>query len=313
MKTMTIEPKPEFFERMKLLLGDELQEYLKWIRKPLKPSIRTNTLKISQEALKERLEKKWKLEELFKNAFVIKSSMMPGELGKCLEHQLGYYYAQELASMMPPFVLAPTKEDIVLDLCAAPGSKTTELAAMMENQGTIIANDSKIDRLTALNSNLERCGVTNVIITRMNGITLCKKLVKEGFLFDKILADVPCSGEGTIRSSPGTLRMWNLNMIKGLAALQKKLIAAAIECLKPQGVLVYSTCTHAPEENELVIDFALKNFNVKLEKVELPLKTREGITEWQGQKLNQELKKCARIWPQDNDTEGFFVAKIKKL
>ncbi len=238
---------------------------------------------------------------------------MPGELGKALEHQLGYYYVQELASMMPPLALNPCKYDIVLDMCAAPGSKTTQLAAMMENQGTIIANDKRIDRLTALNSNLERCGATNTIITRMNGITLCKKLTKQGFLFDKILVDAPCSGEGTIRSSPETLRMWNINMIKGLASLQKKLIAAAIECLKPQGTLVYSTCTHAPEENELVIDFALKNFNVALEQISLPLKIRQGITEWQGQKLNSELKKCARIWPQDNDTEGFFVAKLKRL
>ncbi len=309
-----IEPKPEFLARIKELLGDETDEYLKWIRVPLKPSIRVNTLKISKQELKEKLEKKgWDIAEKFNNAFIIKSNLMPGELGKALEHQLGYYYVQELSSMMPPIALEPTKEDLILDLCAAPGSKTTELAAMLENQGTIIANDVRIDRLTALNSNLERCGVTNIIVTRMNGITLCKKLAKSGFLFDKILVDAPCSGEGTIRSSQETLRMWNLNMIRGLAALQKKLVAVAIECLKPNGILIYSTCTHTPEENELVVDFALKNFNVALEQVSLPLKTRPGITEWQGQKLNGDIKLCARIWPQDNDSEGFFVAKIRKL
>ncbi|MEM4152816.1 MAG: RsmB/NOP family class I SAM-dependent RNA methyltransferase [Candidatus Pacearchaeota archaeon] len=309
-----IEAKPEFVKRIEEMLGEnETRIFLEWIRKPLLPSIRVNILKISEEELQKRLEKKWKIVKVFENAFVIKSNLLPGEIGKSLEHQLGYYYVQELASMMPPIVLTPHKEDIVLDLCAAPGSKTTEIAAFMENQGTIIANDIRLDRITALNSNLERCGVSNTIVTRMNGITLCKKLAKAGFFFDKILVDAPCSGEGTIRSSPETLKMWNINMIKGLASLQKKLVAAAIECLKPNGLLVYSTCTHAPEENELVVDFILKNFSVKLEKIKLPLKTRAGITEWQGQKLNQELKKCIRIWPQDNDTEGFFISKIRKL
>lgn len=308
-----IEAKPAFLDRIKTLLGDETQKFLEWIMLPTKPSIRVNTLKISEQELKKRLEKKWKITKVFNNAFQINSQLLPGELGKALEHQLGYYYIQELASMIPPFALEPTKQDIVLDLCAAPGSKTTEIAALMENQGTIIANDIRLDRITALNSNLERCGVTNTIVTKMNGITLCKKLAKAGFFFDKILVDAPCSGEGTIRSSPETLKIWNLNMVKGLANLQKKLVAAALDCLKPQGILVYSTCTHAPEENEMVIDFALKNFKVKLEQVSLPLKTRQGITEWQNTKLNPELKKCVRIWPQDNDTEGFFIAKLRKM
>lgn len=309
-----IEAKPEFLKRMKELLGEELQEYLRWIRKPLVPSIRVNTLKSSRQELKKRLEaKRWKISEPFENAMTIESSLLPGELGKSLEHQLGYFYVQELSSMMPPLALEPDKRDIILDMCAAPGSKTTEIAAMMENQGTIIANDVRIDRLKALNANLERCGVSNVIVTRMNGITLCQKLVKSGFFFDKILVDAPCSGEGTIRSSPETLRMWNLNMIKRLAGMQKRLLSAALESLKPNGIVIYSTCTHAPEENEMVIDFALKNFNVKIQDMRLPLKTREGITEWQGSKLSPELKNCARIWPQDNDSEGFFIAKLRKL
>lgn len=306
-----MQPKKLFYERMKSLLADEVDFFFEYSRKPLKPSVRINTLKISPLELKERLSEKWQIKEPFKDALVILSDLLPGELGKSLEHQLGYFYVQELSSMMPPLALAPSKGDVILDLCAAPGSKTSQLAMLMENQGTIIANDIRIDRLKALNSNLERCGVTNAITTMMDGVALCTKLAKAGFFFDKILLDAPCSGEGTLRSSPGTLRMWNINMIKGLAALQKKMIATALTCLKPQGTLVYSTCTHAPEENELVIDFVLNNFNVELEPISLPLKTRPGITEWQGQKLSSELKLCARIWPQDNDTEGFFLAKIK--
>ncbi|MCL6500665.1 MAG: RsmB/NOP family class I SAM-dependent RNA methyltransferase [Candidatus Pacearchaeota archaeon] len=311
-----MQPKKLFYERMKEMLGIEIEDFFEYSKKPLVPSVRANTIKIAPRELRKRLEKKWKVEQPIEGlpeAFTIHSSLLPGELGKSLEHQLGYYYVQELASMMPPLVLGPKADELVLDLCAAPGSKTTQMAMMMQNRGTIIANDIRIDRLRALNSNLGRCGVTNTITTRMNGIVLCKILARAGFFFDKILVDAPCSGEGTLRSSPATLKIWNLNMIQGLARMQKKLMVAALECLRPQGIIVYSTCTHAPEENELVVDFVLKNFEVKLEQVLLPLKTRPGLTEWQGSQLDQELKKCVRIWPQDNDTEGFFIAKLRKL
>ncbi len=313
-----MEPKQLFTERIKTLLGSESDLFFKYTKKPLRRSIRANTIKLSIIELKKRLEKRWKIEQPLKSknfpeAIVLKSKLLPGELGKSLEHKLGYYYVQELSSMMPPLALDPKSQDIVLDCCAAPGSKTTEMAMLMKNQGTIIANDVRIDRLKALVSNLERCGIMNTIVTRMNALVLCKKLARSGFFFDKILVDAPCSGEGTIRDDPLTLKMWNINMIKRLSALQKKLISNAIECLKPQGTLVYSTCTLTPEENESVIDYALKNFDVKIEKIKLPLKTRPGITEWQGQKFDEQIKNCHRIWPQDNDTEGFFIAKLRKI
>jgi len=311
-----IKPKPLFLERIRLMLGDETEKYLKSLeREPFK-SIRVNTLKIDVNELKERLAKKgWKIEQPFDSfpqALRIKSNLFPGELGKAIEHQLGYYYAQELASMMPPIALAPEKQDIILDLCAAPGSKTTEIAMILENQGTIIANDIRPDRIIALTSNLERCGVSNTIVTRMNGIILCRKLAEKGFFFDKILVDATCSGEGIIRSDPDAMKIWNVNMIKKYSSMQKRLLSEALSCLKPEGILVYSTCTHAPEENEEVIDFAIKKFNVRVQDMKLPLKTRQGITEWKGRKFDEQVKRCARIWPQDNDTEGFFIAKMKK-
>jgi len=307
--------KPLFLERIKDLMKDETEIFIEYLKKPLLRSIRANTLKISTEELKSRLMKRWGIEQPLKNypeAFIIKSKLSPGEVGKSIEHRLGYFYVQEIASMMPPLALAPEKDEIVLDLCAAPGSKTTQMASLMHNQGTIVANDVRIDRLKALTSNLERCGVANAVVTRMNGLVLTKKLSEKKLFFDKILLDAPCSGEGTIRDSLQTLKTWNINMIKKFGALQKKLISASINCLKPNGTLVYSTCTFSPEENEEVIDFALKNFNVKTEKINLPLKTRDGIEEWQGDKFNPEIKNCRRIYPQDNDTEGFFVARIKK-
>jgi len=185
---------------------------------------------------------------------VIENNLEPGELGRALEHLLGYYYVQEIASMLPVIALKPKKNETILDLCAAPGSKTSQLAAKMENTGTIIANDLKLGRMKILASNLERCGVSNTIITKQDGLELCRRLKRENFEFDKILIDAPCSGEGTIRSTPKTLLMWNIKKIKSLSRLQKGLLSYAIEILRPGGEIIYSTCTHAPEENEGVID-----------------------------------------------------------
>ncbi|MEM1535988.1 MAG: RsmB/NOP family class I SAM-dependent RNA methyltransferase [Candidatus Pacearchaeota archaeon] len=313
---MKFQPKPELKERIYALLGEEAEEFWKFCEKPLRNVIRCNTLKISVEELKERLEKKWQVLqpfEKYKEVMIIENELAPGELGRSLEHQLGYYYVQELASMQAVFALDPKPMEKVLDLCAAPGSKTTQIAAMMKNSGLIIANDPSFSRLCALNANLERCGCTNVVVTREHGSKLCKKFESAKFFFDKILVDAPCSGEGTIRFNPAILKMWNIDMIKRLAGLQKKLIASAISCLKPRGILVYSTCTFEPEENEEVVQFALDNFSVRLESFSLPLKSRHAITEWRGKKFSEEIKKCKRIWPHDNDTEGFFVAKLRKI
>ena len=318
MKTKRYEPKPLFLERMKKLLGKEFQEYLEILKKPVQNSIRCNTLKISPEELLKRLRSKnWSVNQPFKDCpeiMIIKNDLAPGELGRSLEHLLGYYYVQEIASMLPVLALKPGPEEFVLDIAAAPGSKTTQIAAEMKGSGSIIANDSSLKRLKILASNLERCGVSNTIITKKDGIALCRRLKEQSFQFDKILVDAPCSGEGTIRSSPITALMWNPKTIKILSRLQKALLASAIEILKPGGEIVYSTCTHAPEENEDVVDFILEKFpDIKIESIKLPIKCRSGITEWDGNNYNQEVKKSCRIYPQDSDTEGFFIAKMKRI
>jgi len=241
-------------------------------------------------------------------------TLLPGELGRSLEHQLGYYYVQEIASMLPILALDPKPNETFLDLCSSPGSKTTQAAAKMQNTGTIIANEVSFGRIQILASNLQRCGVSNAIITKKDGISLCQNFKKENIKFDKILVDAPCSGEGTIRSSSKTLIIWNIKMIKSLSKLQKALLSSAIEILKTNGEIVYSTCTHAPEENEEVIDFVLKKFdNIKIVKAELPIKTRKGIINWDNKKYSENVKLSNRIYPQDNNTEGFFIAKFKKI
>ncbi|MEM4330975.1 MAG: RsmB/NOP family class I SAM-dependent RNA methyltransferase [Candidatus Pacearchaeota archaeon] len=313
-------PKPEFKERMKKLLlkEEDLNKFWEICHTEAIDSIRVNTLKISPEELKKRLiEKGWKIETPFENfpeIIIIKkeTNLKPGEIGKSLEHLLGYYYVQDISSMMSPIALNPSEEDFVLDLCASPGSKTTQIAAIMKNKGTIIANDVSIDRISILNANLERCGVSNTIVTRCDGITFCKRAEKEKIFFDKILVDAPCSGEGTLRKSPRTMEIWNLKVIKNMSNFQKKLCASAIKILKEGGTLVYSTCTLSPEENEEVVDFLLRNFDIEIEEINIPMKSRDGIVEWEGKKFDERVRLCRRIYPQDNDSDGFFLAKIKK-
>ena len=230
------------------------------------------------------------------------------DVGNLLEYHIGEVYVQEAASMIPPLVLKPKPGEIVLDMCASPGSKTTQMAAMMENKGLLVANDYKGDRLQSLGINLQRSVLTNTLITLMHGRKFST------FQFDKILLDAPCSGTGTIRKSLKTIRIWNANMITKLARQQKELIETAFENLKSGGEMVYSTCSVEPEEDEGVVNHLLKKYeNAKVMKVALKgLKTSPAVMEFEGEKYHPDVQHTLRIWPQDNDTEGFFIAKIKK-
>jgi NOL1/NOP2/sun family putative RNA methylase len=213
--------------------------------------------------------------------------------------------------MLPILALQPKPHESFLDVCASPGSKTGQAAAMMENSGFVLANDKDLGRIIILNSNLERMGVMNQIVTQADAILLCQRLEKLGMKFDKILVDAPCSGEGTMRSSSGTFTMWNINMVRKLSRLQRRIAESALKLLKPDGEMIYSTCTHSPEENEEVVQYLINKYDIKVEKINLPLKCRPGITGWDGEKFSDELKHACRIYPQDNDTEGFFLCKMK--
>lgn len=314
-------PKEAFEKRIEQLLPEKNDRDAFWkiCHTHAIDSIRCNTLKMTPQELRRRLDKYgWIIQQPFKEnpeIFVIKeeSNLKPGELGKTIEHILGYYYVQDISSMMPIAALDLKETDILIDLCASPGSKTTQAAAKMNNKGTIIANEVSMGRISILNSNLERCGVSNTIVVRKDGVQFCKKMQKEKFLFDKILVDAPCSGEGTLRKSPRTMEIWNLKVIEGMASVQKKLVSEAIKLLKIGGEMIYSTCTLSPEEDEEVVNFLKKNFKISIEKIEIPMKSREGITHWNGKELDPEIKNCRRIYPHDNDSDGFFLAKIKRL
>ena len=312
--------KPDFRKRMEDLIGNKhSDEFFEIAYYGSPSSIRINTLKISVEECKQRLEDYgWKLDqpiEKHPEILIIKSRLKPGELGKTKEHLLGYYYVQDISSMLPLLVLLPTKEDIFLDLCASPGSKTTQAAAMMENSGVLIANELSLGRISILNSNLERCGVSNAIVTKNDGVRFCKRVRKKTkFVFDKILVDAPCSGEGTLRKSLKTFNMWNEKVIFNLSKIQKRLAVEALKCLSVGGEMIYSTCTLGPEENEAVVDFLIKNFEIEILDIEIEgIKLREGVVSWRGEEYDSQVQKCRRLYPQDNNTDGFFLCKIRKL
>ena len=303
--------KPKFIERYSKLTNWE--EFKQCSLSFLNRSIRVNTLKISIKELKERLQDNWNLEQIpwCKEGFWIEHHKKERrDIGNLIEHSLGYFYTQEAASMMPPIVLEPKPHEIVLDIAASPGSKATQIAQYMENKGILIANDYTIDRMKPLSINLQRCGVSNTIITLMEG----QWFKKSGIEFDRILVDAPCSGTGTIRKSLKTLRIWNPDMVRRLSITQKQLVETGFNLLKENGTLVYSTCSLEPEEDEEVVDFLIKKYeNARLEEIKLDIKRSPVIIEFEDKTYSDEVKKCLRIWPQDNDTEGFFVTKIKKI
>lgn len=303
--------KPAFIERYQQLT--DFEKFKASSLTYLRRSIRVNTLKISIPQLVARLEDQWELTPIpwCKEGFWIENRGKSGEkrrdVGNLIEHALGYFYIQEAASMLPPLVLDPQPGELVLDMCASPGSKTTQIAQYMQNQGLLVANDIKPERMQALSINVQRMGVTHCLTTMMQGYRF------QGFQFDRVLCDAPCSGTGTIRKSFKTLRIWNPNMVKRLAAIQKQLIGVAYENLKPGGILVYSTCTLEPEEDEGVVSSLLARYpTAEVLPITLHLQRSASVLSFNGVDFHPSVKDCLRIYPQDNDTEGFFVAKVRK-
>lgn len=281
---------------------------------PLYSSARINTLKISRGALLERLEEASVPHQCF-SWYPLGLKLDVESPGKLLENLLGFIHIQEELSMAPPLVLDARPGETVLDMCASPGSKTTQISQMMENRGLVVANEPSLARIAALRSNCERLGALNVAITRYDG-----RMFPRGS-FDRVLVDAPCSSEGRERRGPGTLTRCNAARSRELHVLQAGLLKSALRLARPGGVVVYSTCTYAPEENELVVQEAIEGYEsgqsgrpaLRLERVGLQgLLECPGITEWEGRALSADMDKTARYYPHINDTGGFFIARIVK-
>ncbi|MEM4390835.1 MAG: RsmB/NOP family class I SAM-dependent RNA methyltransferase [Candidatus Diapherotrites archaeon] len=297
----------EFKDKYSKIMGQEAQEFFKYCQTKQPKSLWINSLKINPNELYKTLsEKGWKLKELFhQNAFEITNVQKPGS---SQEFQEGLFNLQEKASMLPALALNPKEKEKALDAAAAPGNKTLQLACLMNNKGQIIALDKNKQRMKSLLFNIKKFGIKNTKTITKDLLLTTKKDV-----FDKVLLDAPCSSEGLVRKDFKALKNWSQKLVLAKSKLQKKMIIRAFDLLKRNGILVYSTCSLSPEENEEVIDYLLKKRKCEIKPTKFKgIKTRKGLQEYENKKYSEEVTLCSKLYPQDNDTQAFFIAKIRK-
>jgi len=225
--------------------------------------------------------------------------------GKSMLHWLGEYYVQEESATIPVEVLDPQPGEKVLDMAAAPGGKTTQIASKMENRGMVVANDVSSKRMQSLHANIYRTGSACVAATNYDARNL-----PEDDKYDRILLDAPCTGEGN--RCRRSFEAAGEGEVKGISKLQKKLIEKAEKLLKEGGIMVYSTCTFSPKENEEVIEHALEETGLKLEKIELEAEHVRGVTEFEDEQYGEEMTKTVRIYPHHLNSGGMYVARLRK-
>ncbi|MEE3661395.1 16S rRNA (cytosine(1407)-C(5))-methyltransferase RsmF [Brenneria sp. g21c3] len=301
---------PAFLSAIQSIMPARLSmdDFIAACQRPLRRSIRVNTLKISTEAfLQLAAPYQWRLEPIpwCRDGFwLLNADDEIGRLGNTLEHLSGLFYIQEASSMLP--VSALFQHDAcpqrVLDMAAAPGSKTTQIAANLDNRGGVIANEYSASRVKVLHANISRCGVSNTALTHFDGRVFGAALPE---YFDAILLDAPCSGEGVVRKDPGAMNHWSPESIAGIAATQRELILSAFHALKPGGVMIYSTCTLNEQENQQVCHWLRQTFPDACE--------FEPLTDlFPGADQSATEEGFLHVFPQIYDSEGFFVARLRK-
>lgn len=298
----------EPFERYRPLI-DDFEAFAAACERPLPRTVRVNTLKATVDdvlAAFESADIKAEPVDWTDNVLTVDTSS-PGATWPSMH---GWIHTQEEVSTLPPVALDPQPGEVVWDAAAAPGSKATQLAALMNDQGRLVANDTSLGRLSALRFNAERLGVTNVAVTNTDARNYSLKPFSFD-AFDRALVDAPCSGEGTIRKNPGAIDDWTIKHVESVAGIQKGLLRRAVQATKRGGRVVYSTCTLAPEENEAVLDYVLDEEDCQIVDQSLPIESRPGVTEWQGETYDPSVTQADRIYPHFNDTGGFFVATLE--
>ena len=288
-----------FYKRMEAYLGDEFPRFKELMEQPHYQSIFFNTLKAPLQTLVREVDFEIEATDYNPFSYYIKHD----SIGKTIQNDLGLFYPQEVSASIPAQVLNPRKGSIVVDMCSAPGGKSINLANILEDDGLLISNEYEYKRATILVSNLERMGISNVIVTNKNGEDLAKAL--KGYA-DYVLLDAPCSGEGMIRKQPTILDDYNLGNIELCHNRSLELIENAYDILKENGEMVYSTCTYAIEENEAVVyEFLKKHPDVELLDIDHSY-PRRGL-----KYQDLDSSKLVRFTPLDK-TEGQFIAHFKK-
>lgn len=306
----------KFWKRLEVIVPKEkYQEVLKSFKHHQPTTFRANLLKISTSKLENELKKRsinFRKVEWYKDAFIL-DDMEQKTLTQTDLYEQGMLYIQSLSSMIPPLLLDPRPDEKVLDITAAPGSKTTQMAAMMKNLGEITANDKSTVRNYKLTANLKIQGVENTIITHFPGQIIWQKYPE---YFAKTLVDVPCSMEGRINLyEEKSYEDWSTKKIRFLEGVQKYLLRSGVSATRPGGTIVYSTCTLAPEENEGVIDWILKREKGVVEVEEIKINIPEfspALKVWNTIVYNEQVQKTKRVLP-STLMEGFYVAKLRKL
>ncbi|CAJ1443068.1 unnamed protein product [Effrenium voratum] len=278
-------------------------------------TLRTNTLKARRSSLMQALtQRKVQVDPIgawTKVGLKVYQSQVP--VGATPEYLGGHYMIQSASSFIPVMALAPQQDEVVLDMAAAPGGKTTYIGQLMRNTGTLFANDMKRDRCKSLVANVHRLGLTNVVVTCLDGKKLSKMLPR----LDRVLLDAPCTGSGIIARDPSVKVKRGLKDFEGHSRLQKELLTAAIDMVdagsKTGGYIVYSTCSVSVEENEAVVDHALKTRNVELVSFTSAVNFGvEGLTKYRERRFHPSLSLTRRYYPHVHNMDGFFVAKLKK-
>jgi NOL1/NOP2/sun family putative RNA methylase len=292
-----------------LPLVDDEEAFLAACDRPLPYAVRVNTIKTTVERAKEALDAEdIGYEQTDWNPEILR--LTEGKAGTTWPYFHGWLHGQEEVSALPALALDPQPGEKVWDTCAAPGSKSSQISALMDDEGFVVANDNSLGRLSALRHNAERLGVTNVAVTNRDARNFSMKPF--GFdHFDRTLVDAPCSCEGTVRKNPDVRDQWTMDHVKSVVGIQKGIIRRAIQATRPGGVVVYSTCTFAPEENEAVVTHALESEDCEVVEFDTPLETSPGVTEWEDEEYHPSVTKTQRVYPHQNDTGGFFCAKLR--
>ncbi len=300
---------PEYLQRMQHLLGEEYEAFLACYAEAPVSGLRVNTLKISPDQFRETFPYPLSPVPWCPAGFTIPPGLQPGK-HPC--HAAGLYYLQDPSAMAVGELLAPRPGEKVLDLAAAPGGKTTHLAALMQDQGLLIANEIHPRRVWELAENLERCGVTNAAILNENPARLADHF---GAFFDRVLLDAPCSGEGMFRRSETARQEWTPELVQRCAARQSHILHEAARLVRPGGWLAYATCTFSAEENEAVIARFIQGHP----EFELEVAARfpgfgAGRAEWLEEETDRALpwQRAVRLWPHTGAAEGHFIAILRR-
>jgi tRNA (cytosine49-C5)-methyltransferase len=296
---------PERIARYREIVGD-WPAFLEALGRPLPVDLRWNPLAVERARFEQMLTSRgarWHRFEESPELYRVQAMAGPGVTWP---YHLGWYHPQGYTSTLAAELLETVPGECVLDLCAAPGGKTGQIAAGQQGQGLLVANDVSIGRLAILASNLERLGVPNALLTRYPAQNFPERIC-----FDRVLADVPCTGEGTFRIQGGTFNPGGAAP-QQMQRVQLRILEKALRAVRPGGVVVYATCSYAPEENEEVVAGVLERVDAVIEPVPPTWPGDPGLRHWRGRDYPPALRETRRLWPHQTESWGFYLARLRR-